>query len=111
YRAGLEVINRLKPITYDWKANGLRDLGFGAEEVAKVDPLLVTYNRQGEVEGVKYDRLSTVFVNAIKEQQTQIQAQQQQLQRQQQELVVLKRWVCRTHPKTAFCQPAKLAKR
>lgn len=32
-------------------------LGLGAENVAAIDPLLVTYNSKGEVEGVKYDRI------------------------------------------------------
>ena len=48
-----------------------------------VEPLLVTYNEKGDVEGVKYDRLSAVLVNAVKEQQAQIEAQQSQLEQQQ----------------------------
>lgn len=54
--AGLSVLNRLKPITFDWKQGGMHDLGFGAEDIAAVEPLLVTRNDKGEVEGVKYDR-------------------------------------------------------
>ena len=73
---GLSIVNRLNPISFDWKEAGMKDIGFGAEDVAKIDPLFVTYNTKGEVEGVKYDRLSVVFVNALKEQQTQIEAQQ-----------------------------------
>ena len=79
YRNGLAIISQLKPITFDWKQGGMHDLGFGAEDVAKIDPLLVTRNDKGEVEGVKYDRLSVVFVNAFKEQQAQIEAQQKQI--------------------------------
>jgi hypothetical protein len=97
YRAGLEVINRLKPITFDWKAGGMHDLGFGAEEVATVDPLLVTYNRQGEIEGVKYDRISAALVNAVKEQQIQIEEMQKQL-------IALKKLLCSTQPQTSVCQ-------
>src|SRR5215510_14046265 len=36
-------------------------------------------NNNGELEGVKYERLSVVFINAFKEQQAQIQNQQQQI--------------------------------
>jgi hypothetical protein len=79
YRAGLEVITRLQPITFDWKAGGMHDLGFGAEDVATVEPLLVTHNAKGEIEGVKYDRISAALVNAVKEQQAQIAAQQKQI--------------------------------
>ena len=72
YRHGLDFINRLQPISFTWKDGGMRDLGFGAEDVARVDPLLAVYNKEGQVEGVKYDRLSALLVNAVKEQQTHI---------------------------------------
>jgi hypothetical protein len=71
------------PITYTWKCNGRRDLGFGAEQVAEVEPLLTFKNEKGEIEGVNYGQISTVVVNAIKQQQEQIEQQQQQIQVQQ----------------------------
>jgi len=79
FTGGLSIVNRLRPISYRWKADGTADLGFGAEDVAKVEPLFTFRNSQGEIEGVRYDRLSVVFVNAIREQQAQIERQQQQL--------------------------------
>jgi hypothetical protein len=79
FTSGLALINRLKPITFRWKSDNQLDLGFGAEEVAVVEPLLVTHNAQGQVEGVKYDRISAALVNAVKEQQAQIAAQQRQI--------------------------------
>ncbi len=72
FNPGLNLVSRLHPITFNWKDGGMADLGFGAEDVAKVEPLLVTHNAKGEIEGVKYDRISAVLVNAIKEQQAQI---------------------------------------
>jgi trimeric autotransporter adhesin len=78
--SGLDVINRLHPITFTWKTDGKRDVGFGAEDVQKIEPLLVTLNSIGQVEGVKYDRITAVLVNAIKEQQQQLVAQQTQLE-------------------------------
>lgn len=53
----------------------MHDLGLGAEDVAAIEPLLVTYNAKGEVEGVKYDRIGVVLVNAVKEQQAEISSQ------------------------------------
>ena len=76
FNLGLSLINQLRPISFDWKAGGMRDVGFGAEDVARINPLFVSYNSKGEVEGVKYDRLSVLFVNAFREQQAQIEAQQ-----------------------------------
>jgi len=85
---GLDLIKLLQPITFDWKANGEHDLGLGAEDVARVAPLLVIHNEKGEVEGVKYDRIAVVMVNAVREQQQQIELQQNQL-KELKELVAL----------------------
>ena len=76
YSVGLDLIRRLHPISFTWKGNGLRDFGLGAEDVAKVEPLLVTHNNAGQIQGVKYDQLNVVLINAIKQQQTQIEALQ-----------------------------------
>ncbi|MFN2578642.1 MAG: tail fiber domain-containing protein [Pyrinomonadaceae bacterium] len=101
---GLNLISRLRPISFDWKTGGMRDVGFGAEDVAAINPLFVTYNARGEVEGVKYDRLSVVFVNAFKEQQAQIEQQQNQLKNQQNQIDALKKLVCLDHPNTDVCK-------
>jgi Chaperone of endosialidase len=97
FSTGLALIKRLRPITFDWKQGGEHDVGLGAEEVAKIDPLFVTYNSKGEVEGVKYDRLSAAFVNAFKEQQAQI-------EQQQREIEALKELVCATNTTAEICK-------
>ncbi len=72
YRHGLDIVLRLRPISFNWKESGLADFGLGAEDVAQVAPALTFTDEQGEVEGVKYDRLNVVLINAVKEQQAQI---------------------------------------
>jgi hypothetical protein len=72
FGAGLNLVKRLSPITFNWKESGMKDFGLAAEEVEKIEPLLVTYNSKGEVEGVKYDRVAVVLINAVKEQQKEI---------------------------------------
>jgi hypothetical protein len=67
FSSGLTLVNRLRPISYTWKDGGMADVGFGAEDVAAIDPRLAVFNPDGTVEGVKYDRLTTVLVNAVKE--------------------------------------------
>jgi len=86
FGAGMALINRLRPISFNWKSGGRPDVGLGAEDVARVEPRLVTYNDQGEVEGVKYDHLGVVFINAFKEQQAQIDAQRREIAVQQERL-------------------------
>jgi hypothetical protein len=104
FSPGLNFIRQLRPISFDWKQGGMHDIGFGAEEVAKINPLFVTYNKEGQVEGVKYDRLSTVFVNAFKEQQTQIEQQEEQITKQQTQIDQLKKLVCADHPGAEICK-------
>jgi hypothetical protein len=79
----MSFINRLRPISFDWKDTGMHDVGFGAEDLEKIDPRFVTYNKAGQVEGVKYDRLSVAFVNAFREQQAQIDSQSSVITRQE----------------------------
>lgn len=119
FNSGLELINRLRPVTFDWIATRERDLGLIAEEVEKVDPLLVTRNRTGQIEGVKYDQLGIVFINSIKEQQSQIIRQQTRLdeqqseidrqlrriERQQDQIESLLKIVCLDHPGADLCKP------
>jgi hypothetical protein len=79
FSGGLALVDRLRPIAFAWKEDGSREIGLGAEDVAKVDPRLTFNNNQGEVEGVKYGQLAAVLINAIKEQQAQIERQQAQI--------------------------------
>lgn len=103
FRGGLALINRLRPIRFTWKSSGAVDLGLGAEDVAAIEPLLVTRNEEGQVEGVKYDKLSDVFINAFKEQQAQIERQRTQLERQLRQINVLRQIVCRNRKSTRLC--------
>ena len=93
----LDLINKLRPITFNWKQSGERNLGLAAEDVAAIEPLLATYDDKGQVEGVKYDRITAVLVNALKEQQEQIKQQQAQIES-------LKRLVCARHRRASLCK-------
>jgi len=84
---------------------GAHDFGLAAEDVARIEPLLVTYNANAEVEGVKYDRVAVVLVNAVKEQQAQLEVQSQQIARQQQQIDQLTSLVCAANATAPPCQP------
>src|SRR5690606_8839371 len=71
FSSGLSIIRDLRPVRFDWIGRDEPDLGLIAEEVERVEPLLVTYNQNGEVQGVKYDRIGVVLINVVKEQQEQ----------------------------------------
>lgn len=111
FRSGLDLVQKFRPISFDWKESGVSDLGLAAEEVAQIAPSFVYTNSQGEVQGVKYERLNLVLINAVKEQQAQIETQAAQiatqqatLKQQQQQLDALKKLVCQTHPQATACQ-------
>jgi hypothetical protein len=104
FNFGLNLVNKLKPITFDWKEGGMADLGLGAEDVAAIEPLLVNYNKDGQVEGVKYDRIGVVLLNAVKEQQQQIQTQQKQINEQQKIIDGLRGLLCSQNRKAEICK-------
>lgn len=64
---GLETALQLRAVAYAWKDGGDADVGFVAEEVAAIDPRLVTRNAAGEIEGVKYERLTAVLAGGLQE--------------------------------------------
>jgi len=86
FLGGMDIVRRLRPVSFIWKEDGKRDLGLGAEEVARVEPLLAFRNKQGESEGVRYNQLSAVLINAVNEQQAQIAAQQRTIERMQHQI-------------------------
>lgn len=67
---------RLDGVTFDWNPDFAKDrpgrehdIGFVAEDVAKVFPEVVFYDADGNVTGMDYSRLTAVAVAAIKQQQ------------------------------------------
>lgn len=93
---GLDLILRLRPVSFIWKENGASDFGLIAEEVAKTEPLLTTTNEKGEIEGVKYDRVGVVAINAIKEQQAEIESLRK-------EVAALKALLCAQNRNAEIC--------
>lgn len=118
---GLSFVNKLRPISFDWKDGGMKDVGFGAEDIAKIDTRFVTYNDKGEVEGVKYDRLGVAFVNAFREQQAEIDIQKSvisdqqrkiddldsKINLQQAQINALKKLVCSQNVSAEMCREEK----
>lgn len=79
FSAGLDAILRLRPISYQWKEDGRFDVGLGAEDVAKIVPELALRNADGDVTGVKYERINLLLINAVKQQQGQIETLERQV--------------------------------
>ncbi len=104
FTRGLDVVERLQPISFRWKDSGLADVGFAAEEVERIEPLLATHGDDGRVEGVKYKQLTTVLVTAVQELRRENEDLRTRLQRQSQETASLKAALCRAGLLDAGCE-------
>jgi hypothetical protein len=76
----LSLVHQLRGVSYAWKANGKKDIGFIAEEVGLVIPEVVTYEKNNvDAQSLDYSRLVPILVEAVKEQQRLIESQQEEL--------------------------------
>jgi len=75
---GLEVINELNPVAYNWKADGKADEGLIAQEVMDIVPNAVSGSEE-EMYQMDYSKLVVHLVAGMKEQQAQIEALQSEI--------------------------------
>ena len=66
-----DKLQKLKPVSFDWKENSKADVGFIAEEVKEIYPELVS-EENGETQGIQYSKLTAILVKAVQDQQKQI---------------------------------------
>ena len=74
----LDKVKALRGVSFDWKATSVPDIGVIAQEVEEVLPELVNINDNG-IKSVKYSNIVGVLIEAIKEQQGQIDALKEKL--------------------------------
>lgn len=73
----LDKVLRLRGVSFDWQTDGKHDVGLIAEEVGQVVPEVVAYEANGEdARSVDYSRLVAVLIEAVKEQQKEIEEQE-----------------------------------
>ena len=72
---GLDTISKLRPVKFDWKNKENKDdVGLIAEEVALVLPNLIGYDKNKEIAGLDYSRLTPILIQAVKELSLEIEA-------------------------------------
>lgn len=74
----LDAVKALRGVSFDWIESGNSEVGVIAQEVEAVIPDLVSTNDEG-IKSVKYGNIVAVLIEAIKEQQEQIDALKEQL--------------------------------
>jgi len=86
----LDKVQRLRGVSFDWKENGKPDIGLIAEEVGEVIPEVVSYEENGkDAKSVDYARLVAVLIEAVKEQQKEIDQQKAAIQTLQNRVTTL----------------------
>ncbi len=122
---GLDVVNQLNPVFYDWDQNNPRTKSFGdkhqvgfiAQEVEKVLPEVVNVG-EDSYRSVEYGKMVAVVVAAVKELYTKFLGHEEQLATQarqiatiqseneklKQENAAIKSYLCSKDPKPDFCK-------
>lgn len=70
----VDWIYKLRPVNYTYKTDEkkIKQYGLIAEEVNKINPLFVSFNKNGEIETVQYSQLITPLLKAVQEQKATI---------------------------------------
>jgi hypothetical protein len=87
----LDKVERLRGVSYDLKENGKHEIGVIAEEVGAVVPEIVQWDKNGkDANGVDYSRLTALLIEAVKQQQAQLNAQQAKSKLQEAQITELR---------------------
>ena len=71
----LPSVLQMQGVSFDWKNEengGKNSYGLIAEDVDKILPNLVSHDPDGKAKGIQYTKMTAVLLEAIKEQQVQI---------------------------------------
>jgi Chaperone of endosialidase len=81
-----EALFALKPVTFRYKKeidpNGTKQFGLVAEEVARVDPVLLTRDGEGKPETVRYEAVNAMLLNEFLKEHQKVEEQGRELQGQ-----------------------------
>ena len=82
-----KAIHSLRPVRFRYKkeVDPTRALCFGliAEEVAKIDPNLVTSDREGKPQTVRYEAINAMLLNEFLKAHRKVESQESRIQQQE----------------------------
>src|SRR5436190_18657447 len=82
-----DAILALRPVTFHYKAEldklGIPQFGLVAEEVAKVDPELVTHDAKGDISTVRYEAVNVMLLNEFLKAHRKAEQQERKVQEQE----------------------------
>lgn len=68
----LSAVLQMQGVKFDWKIGQKDNYGFIAEDMNEILPEVVSCDEEGKPQGIQYTKLTAVLVEALKEQQIQI---------------------------------------
>jgi Chaperone of endosialidase len=80
-----ETVLSLRPVTFHYKTDskGTPQFGLIAEEVAKLDPALVMFNKEGKPFTVRYDAVNVMLLNEFLKEHRRVESQDSRIQKQE----------------------------
>jgi hypothetical protein len=95
--AASEGLLALRPVTFHYKPEldktGIPQFGLVAEEVAKVNPDLVTHDAKGDIYTVRYEAVNAMLLNEFLKEHRKIEAQNCKVQEQEAIIAQLKKQI------------------
>jgi len=86
----IDGLYKLRAVSFDWKSTLKSDIGFIAEEVNEILPVLAEINEDGQAEGVKYSKLTAILTKALQIHDQRLKDHDQRLKDQQKQIDELK---------------------
>jgi Chaperone of endosialidase len=113
-----ETLLALRPVTFHYKPEldktGIPQFGLIAEEVAKVNPALVTHDANGDISTVRYEAVSIMLLNEflkdhnkVGEQQSRIDKQEATIAQQQKQIEALTEGLQKVSAQLAAASPSR----
>jgi hypothetical protein len=105
-----EAILVLKPVTFHYKKEidpkGIQQFGLVAEEVAKVNPDLVTRDAKDEIYTVRYEAVNAMLLNEFLKEHRTVQEQQKEIDALKTELKEQRAFIQKVNDKVELHKPA-----
>jgi hypothetical protein len=96
-----EIVERLKPITFNWKRNSNnnqndepKEYGFIAQEVENIIPTIVKERNDG-FKGVAYQKMVPILVDVLQKQKIRIDELEEKMNKQQEDIIFMKQIIAR----------------
>jgi len=90
-----EAILALQPVTFRYKKNidpdGVPQFGLVAEDVEKVDPVLVVHDKEGKPYGVRYNQVNAMLLNEFLKEHCKVEEQSREILEQRTTITELKK--------------------